>query len=198
MLIDGITLAALKGELEKSVAGTRISRIYQPEGDEVVFLLSTRERLLFSASGERCRVNLTGLQKANPDKAPNFCMLLRKYILNGRIMAVEQESLERILSFKIEAKDELGNPSLFTLVCEMMGRHSNLILVAENGLILDSIKRIPPDVSSIRQVLPGVRYKLPPLGKENILTLETEEASAVLEKSIANSNFPNTGIVYLK
>ncbi|MBR3842741.1 MAG: NFACT family protein [Christensenellaceae bacterium] len=186
MLIDGITLAALKGELEKSVVGTRISRIYQPEGDEVVFLLSTRERLLFSASGERCRVNLTRLQKANPDKAPNFCMLLRKYILNGRIMAVEQESLERILSFKIEAKDELGNPSLFTLVCEMMGRHSNLILVAENGLILDSIKRIPPDVSSIRQVLPGVRYKLPPLGKENILTLEAEEAAAVLEKSIAN------------
>lgn len=187
MLIDGITLAALRGELEKRIVGTRISRIYQPEADEIVLLLSSKERLLLSSSGERCRINITKLQKANPDKAPNFCMLLRKYILSGRILGIEQESLERILCLKIEAKDELGTNSLFSLYIEMMGRHSNIILVGENGLILDSIKRVPPDLSSIRQVLPGVRYILPPLGKKNLLEISEDEAAELLLCDIKNS-----------
>lgn len=186
MLIDGISLALVIKELHTEVTGTRISRIYQPEADEIVFLLSNKKRLVLSSSGERCRINLSESQKANPEKAPNFCMLLRKYLLSGRIEKITQQGLERVAYIEIEARDELGNAANFNLVCELMGRNSNLILVDDKGIVVDSIRRVPPDVSSIRQILPGVRYRLPPMEKQDIRELSAEEVEAVLKKDQVN------------
>ena len=175
MLIDGLTLASLIKELGGRIKEQRIQKIYQPEADEIVFLLSDRTRLLLSASGEKCRIGITEHQKENPDKAPNFCMLLRKYLQGGRISAIRQESLERIAYLDIDARDELGNVSPYELILELMGHSSNMILVNKDGTVIDSLRRVPPDRSSVRQLLPGVRYMLPPLGKTDIRNGITEE-----------------------
>ena len=171
MTLDGITRGALVRELQ-CLQDAKIEKIYQPEREELVFLLHTslgKKRLLLSAAGGDCRLHLTETVKPNPDKAPNFCMLLRKYLTGGRIQTVRQLGLERVVHLGISAKDEMGIPVTFTLVAEIMGKYSNIILMGENGRILDSIRRVSFDVSRVRQVLPGMAYEAPPLLKHNPL-----------------------------
>ncbi|MCD8300491.1 MAG: NFACT family protein [Clostridiales bacterium] len=164
MALDGIVVAALADELNTALAGTRISKISQPEDDELMLTLKGSHgqlRLTLSANASLPLAYLTEKNKTAPMTAPNFCMLLRKHIANGRIISVTQPGLERVLVFEIEHLDELGDLRRKRLILEIMGKHSNLIFIDENDMILDSIKHISAQVSSVREVLPGRQYFIP-------------------------------------
>ncbi len=164
MALDGITVRALCAELNRTILNSRIYKIAQPEADELLLTLKTeqgQQRLLLSVNAGLPFVYLTQQNKVSPAAAPNFCMLLRKHLQNGRIVAIRQPSTERILMFDVDHLDEMGDLRRKTLIVELMGKHSNLIFVDENGKIIDSIKRISAAVSSVREVLPGRDYFIP-------------------------------------
>ncbi len=161
MAFDGITIACLVKELSDNLTGGRIYKIAQPEADELLLTIknnSTQYRLVLSASASLPLVYLTEQNKPSPLTAPNFCMLLRKHLQNGRIVSIFQPGLERIIHINIEHLDELGDLRRKTLVIELMGKHSNIIFINEENMILDSIKHISGLVSSVREVLPGRTY----------------------------------------
>ena len=182
MALDGIAVANIVNEMNASLAGARISKIAQPEADEIMLTVKTmagQKRLLISASASLPLIYFTEKNKLSPMKAPNFCMLLRKHIGSGKIIRVWQPSLERIIHFEIEHYDEMGDLRRKDLVLELMGKHSNLIFCDEKGMIIDSLKHISAQTSSVREVLPGRQYfialtqdKLDPLsaGREDFLS----------------------------
>lgn len=178
MAFDGITVAALVNELNTvlDMPDTRIYKIAQPENDELLLTLKTsngQKRLLISASASLPLMYLTPQNKTSPMTAPNFCMLLRKHIQNGRIISVTQPSLERIIDFKIEHLNELGDLCTKHLIVEIMGKHSNIIFCDDNMVILDSIKHISAQISSVREVFPGREYFIPDTThKKNPLTTD--------------------------
>lgn len=164
MAFDGITIANLKEELSSALTGGRITKIAQPEADELLLTIkngSGQYRLLLSASASLPLAYLTKTNKPSPMTAPGFCMLLRKHLGSGRITAVSQPSLERILHFSIEHLNEMGDLCQKTLIVELMGKHSNIIFCNEDGMILDSIKHVSSAMSSVREVLPGRMYFIP-------------------------------------
>lgn len=182
MAFDGITVASLRSELSDALVGGRITKIAQPETDELLLTIKNNKnqyRLLISASASLPLLYLTGSNKPSPMTAPGFCMLLRKHLGGGKIVSVTQPSLERILQFEIEHLNELGDLCRKLLIVELMGKHSNLIFCQENGMILDSIKHVSSAVSSVREVLPGRTYfipatqeKLDPLSSEGTAMLQ--------------------------
>lgn len=164
MAFDGITIACLAHELQEKLTGGRIAKIAQPEADELLLTVKAREgnfRLLLSASASLPLAYLTGANKTSPMTAPNFCMLLRKHINGGRILSVTQPSLERILRFEIEHLDEMGDLCRKYLIVEIMGKHSNIIFCSDQDQIIDSIKHVSAQMSSVREVLPGRAYFIP-------------------------------------
>lgn len=164
MAFDGIIIANLTKEIKDRLEGGKISKIAQPEKDELLFTVkNNREtyRLLMSASASLPLAYFTESNKPSPMTAPNFCMLLRKHIGNGKITRVSQPGLERIIQMEIEHLDELGDMRKKTLIVELMGKHSNIIFCREDGVIIDSIKHISAQVSSVREVLPGREYFIP-------------------------------------
>ena len=179
MAFDGITIANLVKEFQETLVGGRINKIAQPEADELLITIKnnkTQYRLLLSASASLPLVYFTEKNKTSPLTAPNFCMLLRKHIGSGRIAAVTQPDMERAIEFRIEHLNELGDPCFKILVVEIMGKHSNIIFLNEERMILDSIKHVSCNVSSIREVLPGRDYFLPKTQeKKNPLTVTEEE-----------------------
>lgn len=202
MAFDGITVAALAAELSDKLTCARISKIAQPEEDELLFTLkNNREnyRLILSANASLPLVYLTDENKMSPMTAPNFCMLLRKHIGNGRIVSITQPGLERILDFAVEHLDELGDLKEKHLMVELMGKHSNIIFCNESGQIVDAIKRIPAQVSSVREVLPGRPYFIPDtMHKLNPKTVTEEEFSAqVLSKGTSLTKALYTGLTGL-
>ena len=184
MAFDGITIACLVKELSDKLTGGRIYKIAQPEADELLLTIknnSTQYRLVLSASASLPLVYLTELNKPSPLTAPNFCMLLRKHLQNGRIVSISQPELERIIHIDIEHLDELGDLRRKTLVIELMGKHSNIIFINEENMILDSIKHISGLVSSVREVLPGRTYFIAETQeKANPLTAQTSELAGLL------------------
>lgn len=185
MPLDALCLTAVAAELRPIVEGAKIDKIYQPTRDEVVLFLrgqGQNVRLLLSASPGHPRAHFTTLTRENPDKPPMFCMLLRKHLLGGRILSLGQPPLERILDFRLETVDELGDRVERRLILEAMGRSANLILLDGEGRILDSIRRIDGDLSKgQRQVLPGLFYRQPPApDKLNPFTLDEDELTAAL------------------
>ena len=161
MAFDGITVAGIVHELNQTILNGRINKIAQPETDELLLTIKTpsgQKRLCISASASLPLIYLTDENKPSPMTAPNFCMLLRKYIGNGRIVAITQPSLERIIHFNIEHLDELGDLCRKTMIVEIMGKHSNIIFCNDKGMILDSIKHVSSQMSSVREVLPGREY----------------------------------------
>lgn len=178
MPFDGLVLAAVQNELENKMAGARIERIYQPHKDELILMLhrpGMRQRLLLSANAQNARIHLTDTARENPLTPPLFCMVLRKHLEGGRILHFEQPGLERVLIIRTESRDELGNPSEKHLICEIMGKHSNILLVdASTGIIMDGIKRYSHAVSRHREVLPGRPYLAPP-AQSKINPLNTDE-----------------------
>lgn len=179
MAFDGFVVANIACELSQQLRGGRISKIYQPENDELILVIKTptdNHRLLLSANASLPLVYLTTESKANPMTAPNFCMLLRKHINGGRILSITQPEMERILRFEIEHLNELGDLCTKLLIVELMGKHSNIIFCQPDGVIIDSIKHISANVSSVREVLPGRDYFIPkPVQKLDPLVV-TQEA----------------------
>ena len=186
MPLDALCLTAVAEELRRAVVGGKIDKIYQPTRDEIVLFLRGQGenlKLLLSANPGHPRAHLTTLNRENPDKPPMFCMLLRKHLLGGRILELNQPPLERILDFKLETIDELGDRVERRLVLEAMGRSANLILLDGEGRIIDCIRRIDADLSRRqRQVLAGLFYRLPaPPAKLNPFTLDEDGLRAALD-----------------
>ena len=158
MALDGITVASLKHEFNNRILNGRIYKIAQPEQDALLITIKHPEgqcRLYLSANASLPFAYLTEDNKPSPATAPNFCMLLRKHIQNGRITAIRQPGLERIIEFDIEHLNEMGDMCKKTLILELMGKHSNIIFIDDKNQIIDSIKHINASVSSVREVLPG-------------------------------------------
>ncbi len=196
MAFDGITVASLVHELKEQLQGGRIAKIAQPETDELLLTLKTpagQKRLCISASASLPLIYLTDSNKPSPMTAPNFCMLLRKHISNGRIIDICQPGLERIIHFTIEHLDELGDLCRKDLVVEIMGKHSNIIFCSSEGMIIDSIKHVSAQMSSVREVLPGRDYFVPDTMDKSD-PLSTNE-SAFLEK-IKSKQLPLAKAIY--
>ncbi len=169
MALDGVFVSAIVAELKSKLIGGRIYKIYQPEVDEICLVIKNRlgeinttERLVVSADASIPLIYLTDKTKENPVVAPNFCMLLRKHINNGRIIDICQAGFDRIVEIVVEHLDDMGDLCQKKLVVEIMGKHSNIIFVDSASGIIDSIKHISHMVSSVREVLPGREYSYPP------------------------------------
>jgi predicted ribosome quality control (RQC) complex YloA/Tae2 family protein len=165
MALDGVTLAHLVNELAPQLIGARIDKIFQPEKDEVHFLLRHQgaKRLLMNTGATAPRFHLTQENKKNPPFPPMFCMILRKHLEGGRLLSIRQSELERVVSFDIQNYNERGDLVTLQLYLEIMGKHSNLILVdPATNTILDGLKRYSHSVSRYREVLPGRAYLAPP------------------------------------
>ena len=190
MAFDGICVANLKTELRSCLEGGRISKIAQPETDELILTVKGKEdnyRLFMSASASLPLLYLTGQNKKSPLTAPGFCMLLRKHIGGGRIVSIDQPGLERILIFTIEHLDEMGDLCRKKLIVEMMGKHSNIIFCDETDRILDSIKHVSANMSSVREVLPGRQWFIPDtMDKADPFTVSREECLGRLKGKPTN------------
>ncbi len=184
MAFDGITIANLVKELKDNLLDGRINKIAQPESDELLLTIKTpngQKRLYMSSSASLPLIYLTETNKPSPMTAPNFCMLLRKHINNGRITNITQPKLERIIQFEIEHLDELGDLCKKYLIVEIMGKHSNIIFCNSNYRIIDSIKHVSALMSSVREVLPGRDYFIPDtMEKLNPLDVSFSEFSLTL------------------
>lgn len=184
MAFDGITIANLIKELQENILDGRINKIAQPEPDELLLTIkasSGQKRLLISASASLPLIYLTETNKTAPMTAPNFCMLLRKHINNGRIVGITQPGLERIIHFEIEHLDELGDLCRKYLIVEIMGKHSNIIFCNKDWKIIDSIKHVSAQMSSVREVLPGREYFIPDtMDKKNPLDISYTDFNETL------------------
>ena len=181
MVFDGITVAAVVKELNTRLLSGRITKIAQPEKEEILLTIKTdssTERLFINASASMPSIYLTDENKPSPMTAPNFCMVLRKHLQGGRILKIVQPGLERVVKIHVEHLDEMGDLCERVLIFELMGKHSNLILTDAKGTILDAIKHVSAFVSSVREVLPGRDYFIPNTeDKADLLTLiDNEEA----------------------
>lgn len=176
MALDGAFLYAVKSETE-FLKGSRVEKVYQPSRDEIIIGLRTRQgayRLLISANANNSRVHITKISVDNPKTPPMFCMLLRKHIGGGKLIDIRQDGLERILYLDFECVNELGDVVTITLACEIMGRCSNLVVINQEGKIIDSIKRVDPEMSRERIILPNTCYQLPPR-EERLNFLEADK-----------------------
>ncbi|MBR5641945.1 MAG: NFACT family protein [Firmicutes bacterium] len=188
MAYDGFLAGTIARQLDKELQGAKIERVQQPEADTILLQIyapatGARRRLLFCTSPQGARVHYTKLNYENPAEAPNFCMLLRKHLQGGRILSVSQPATERILKFHLETINEMGYSVNKMLICEIMGKHSNLILTDEaSGKIIDAIKRISIDVNRYRQILPGMQYvSPPPQDKTDLWTARREDVTDIRE-----------------
>ena len=175
MPLDAISLQAVVAELRSELLGLRIEKVQQPARDQVILLLRGSRRLLLNAGAGAPRLQLTRLQRDNPAEPPMFCMLLRKHLVGGKIAAITQPPLERLVKIELDIIDDFGQPGRRTLVLEAMGRRSNLILLDGEGRIIDCMRRVDAEMSPQRQVLPGLYYELPIFPGRLAVTEETEE-----------------------
>lgn len=197
MAFDGITMAALVSELNRTIVGGKINKIAQPEAEELMITVKnhrTQYRLFLSASASLPLVYLSEENKPGPLTAPNLCMLLRKHIGSARILSVTQPGLERILIFELEHLNELGDVCRKKLIVEIMGKHSNLIFCQEDLTIIDSIKHISANMSSVREVLPGRTWFIPHT-QEKLNPLEMERET--FEKAVFQEDRPVFQALYL-
>ncbi|MGN0561938.1 MAG: NFACT family protein [Candidatus Fimenecus sp.] len=182
MALDGITLHFVKTELEQTVLGARVEKVHQPSKAEIVLLLRTRGgafRLFLSAESASARVHLTQFPTENPQNPPMLCMLFRKHLTGAILSGIRQAGLDRILFLDFDGANEIGDKVKLTLCIEITGQHSNIILIDGNGKILDAGKRVDETKSSVREVLPGCTYVLPPRqDKINLLSEPVLKAAA--------------------
>ena len=163
MAFDGFTVSELAKELNEKLSGGRINKISQPEKDELIITVKNYDSYRFdiSVSPSLPLVRLSDENKTAPLAAPAFCMLLRKHIGSAKILGIDQPGHERVLRLHLEHLDEMGDIRQKWLMIELMGKHSNIIFTDENYKVIDSIKRIPSSISSVREVLPGRDYFIP-------------------------------------
>ncbi|MEZ3421962.1 MAG: NFACT family protein [Eubacterium sp.] len=183
MALDGIFLYHLKKEIASFAVGSRIEKIHQPSKEELVFSLRSREgteKLLLSCRADSARLHFTEHSPENPTKPPMLCMLLRKHLMGGKIISVLQNGLERVVEIKVSSVNELGDTVCLSVVIEIMGRYSNIILLNENRKIIDALKRIDESKSQVRCVLPGAEYISPPA--QNKLNLLTDDMAEIKKR----------------
>lgn len=188
MPLDGFTLHFLTEELRRDIVGCRVEKVHQPSKDELVLHLRDRngaKKLFLSASANSPRIHLIDRAPENPSVPPMFCMLMRKHLSSAQITAVRQNGLDRVVAVDFSATNELGDKVGLTLYVEIMAKHSNIILVTEQGRIIDAVKRIDCTQSSVRQILPGGEYHDPPTqNKLSLLECSTQETvDAVFSQS---------------
>jgi len=186
MPLDGITISAIAHELREKLLSGRIDKIYQPEGDEIILQIRAKglnHKLLMSAGNAQPRIHLTKSGKENPLKPPQFCMVLRKHLIGSKILNIVQPGFERIIEIHLESMNEMGDLSTKRLSIEIMGKHSNIILIDENNMVLDSAKHISYDKSSVRRIIPAVEFTPPPGGKQNPLETDKLEFETALSAS---------------
>lgn len=162
MPLDAVCLSGVVRELRETILGLRVEKIQQPARDQIILTLRGNKKLLMCAGASQSRLHLTGLTRENPAAPPMFCMLLRKHLSGGRLAAIDQPGLERVVILTLDIVDELGEPGRRRLVFECMGRYSNLILLDGQERIIDCLRRVDMEMSEKRQVLPGLFYHLPP------------------------------------
>lgn len=188
MALDGIFLSKLKDELKEVIVGLRVDKVNQPTIDEIVLSLRGKGcaySLLCCVRADSPRLHLTAHKISNPPTPPMFCMLLRKYLTGAMIKDIRQLSLDRVIFIDFDATNEIGDRIELTVCMEIMGKHSNFILLSE-GKVVDSIKRIDFSTSSVRQILPGLQYKFPPL--QDKLNIETESVDSVYNRVVSYDN----------
>ena len=178
MALDGAFSYAIKSELQLLIGG-RVEKVHQPSREEIIISIRTRsgsKKLYISANAGSARVHITENSVDNPQTPPMFCMLLRKRLGSGKLVSIRQDGLERILFLDFECVNELGDVVTVTLACEILGRCSNLIIINEEGRVIDSIKRVDEEMSRERMVLPGMKYTMPPRDDRlNFLNAEPDE-----------------------
>ena len=175
MALDALFLQAVTEELRREIEGLRIEKVQQPARDQIILVLRGNRKLLLCAGANAPRIQLTALNRDNPAAPPMFCMLLRKHLTGGRITALDQPPLERLVKITIDTSDELGRSGEKTLILEAMGRRSNLILLDGEGRIVECLRRVDGEMSASRQILPGLFYLPPPPPPDKLpATAETE------------------------
>lgn len=198
MALDGITLYLCTKELKSTIIGAKIDKVFQPQKDEIHLSLRTSGenlRLIISLNANDFRINLTSHQYPNPDVPPSFCMFLRKHLTGAIINNIEQSGLERIINFELTAKNDFGDKRTLKLIAELMGKYSNLIITDENDTVLSCLKHVTFDISRVRQMIPGIKYELPPTEKLNPLLISFETLFEIIntrgakpiEKHISNN-----------
>lgn len=188
MPLDGIYIHSILDELKNKLIGCRVDKISQPEKDEIILSLrgaKVNYKLLISSNPTYPKIHLTNFSKPNPLKAPMFCMVLRKYLGSAKIINIEQVSTDRIILIDLEGSDELGFNSVYSLIVEIMGRHSNITLIRKrDNVVVDSIKHITSEVNSYRSLYPGVEYVFPPESlKLNPFIFSCEELENFIENN---------------
>lgn len=185
MALDGITLGLVKKELGTYLIGSKIDKVHQPSKNELVFILRTRNggyRLYLSCDGQSPRVHMTRYNLENPKVPPMICMLLRKRLLGAVLTDIKQVRNDRILIFEFDGTTDIGDKTKYYVICEIMGQRSNIIICDIDYKIIDAIKRVDEEKSSVREILPGLKYELPPIPeKYDILT---DGAEKVLEETL--------------
>lgn len=183
MAFDGFVTHSIVRELSQTLVLGKIDKIYQPEKDEIIISVRTASgvhRLLISAASSNPRIHLTEESRENPITAPLFCMILRKHLSGGKIISFIQQGFDRVIRIDIECYTEMGDLTVKSLIVEIMGRHSNIILIQEGNRIIDSVKHIDFTVSAVRQILPNLIYELPP--SQDKSDPKTAESAEIAEK----------------
>ncbi len=185
MALDGIFLSKVKNELKEKAVGLRVDKVNQPTRDEVVLNLRGKGcnyKLLLCVRADSPRLHFTSHNIDNPPVPPMFCMLLRKHLTGAMIKDVRQHETDRIIFIDFDATNEIGDRVELTIVMEIMGKYSNMILISGEKII-DSMKRVDFTTSSVRQILPGLQYALPP--QQDKLSIETTDVETILDRVLS-------------
>lgn len=191
MALDGIYLHHIKNEIEKFVVGARIEKIHQPSKEELVITIRSREgakKLLLSCNADSARIHFTDYAPENPAKPPMLCMLFRKRLTGARITSVTQDGLERIVKINLDATNELGDLVKYSIIIEIMGRYSNIILVDENEVIVDALKRVDQSKSKVRWIMPNEKYVAPP--RQDKLNIFSDDIDLIKSRLAESSKTP--------
>lgn len=198
MAFDGITSRIIVNELNQLIIGSRVEKIYIPNKNEIWIHLHTIDRksvkLLISIDANNCRFHLSNEVRNNPEKAPQFCMVLRKYLVGAKLLSITQIGLDRIVNFSFETINDFGDMVKKELIVELMGKYSNLILI-DSMKVLDSMRHVDITMSSVREVLPGKKYHFPSsMGKYNFEEISISNFSSYMKEWISNSEYENISI----
>lgn len=199
MSFDGIITKGIVSELNKSILGGKINKVFEPNKNEIllgIYANSTNYLLDFVINPNSYRVNLTKNSKTNPFNAYSFCMLLRKHLIGAKILKIKSPGLERIITFELECYNELNDLIHKKIIVELMGKHSNIILLNENNRIIDSLRHLDIDSNSYRNIMPAYEYELPPCDKNDFLSLTNSKEFFYILKNVKNLNLQDAICFY--
>ena len=190
MAFDGIVLKQIVNELNSCLVGGKINKVFEPNNNEIVlgiYSSGNNYALLCNISSSSYRLHLTTTSKPNPLNAPNFCMLLRKHLVGYRIKSITTPGLERLVTIELEGYNELNDLQSKKLIIELMGKHSNIILVNDSNKIIDSLRHLDISSGSLRDIMPARIYELPASEKEDFYKINKQQFLNKISNSISQS-----------